>query len=91
MYAMVDICKYFIFKVNVFSLQLLNNRIKSFNYQVKGFSNKVPQRNEEHLKYSNLKMSGIEMRNFVLTFNYLIGDYVPLYDDEWAYYLLLLR
>lgn len=90
-YAMIEICKYFIFEVKVFSLQLLNSRIKSFNYQVNGFTNKVPEITEDNLKNSNLKMSGIEMRNFVLSFNVLVGDYVPLNDDVWLYYLILRR
>lgn len=90
-YAMPLICHYFILDAKIFDVVLLNERIRGFNYQVNGFSNKIPPISEDNLTNLHFRMSGSEMRTFVLCFNFLVGDYVPLESEYWKYYLILRR
>ncbi|XP_033229751.1 uncharacterized protein LOC117181299 [Belonocnema kinseyi] len=90
-YAMPQICHFFISVAKIFDLAFLHERILSFNYQINGFSKKPSVITEDNLKKLNFKMSGSEMRTFVLCFNFLVGDYVPLECDVWRYYLVLRR
>ncbi|XP_043473588.1 uncharacterized protein LOC122505810 isoform X1 [Leptopilina heterotoma] len=90
-YAMPLICQYFILKQKIFDLDFLNERILGFNYQVNGFSNKPCIITVDNLKNLQFRMSGNEMRTFVLCFHFLVGDYVPFDNDVWKYYLVLRR
>lgn len=78
-----------IFKEKHFAIQALNERIKTFDYYINGFSNRPPLVTEEEVRSKHLSMSGIEMTNFFLTFSYVVGDFVPCGNKLWHFYIVL--
>jgi len=68
------------------SLEILNDRLKTFDYYVNGISNRPPLLSEMEVSGKKLKMSASEMQNFVSIFSYLIGDLVDHNDDVWYFY-----
>lgn len=77
-----------IFIKKYFTLELLNARIRSFNYG--GNTNKPPAIEKDRLKgNATLKMSAAEMLCFVRYFGVMIGDLVPENDEHWKLFLYL--
>ena len=70
-------------------LSILNSRLNSFNYYHNGLSNKIPNISEAELDHCKLKMSGIEMMNFVYLFSMLVGDLIQQKDPVWKMYIHL--
>ena len=68
------------------SLNILNGRLKSFDYNRNDISNRPPLIFEAELKDKHLSLSGTEMPNFLLIFSSLIGDIVQ-HDEVWNLYL----
>ncbi|RYA67249.1 hypothetical protein DD595_26405, partial [Enterobacter cloacae complex sp. 4DZ3-17B2] len=74
---------------NKFSLDVLNDRLRSFNYKDNAITNIPPLiLKSEILEKRKLKMTSSEMQNFILMFSMLVGDLVP-HDDVWQLYLIL--
>lgn len=71
-YGMGHLLYYLILNHKYFTIQQLNERIKTFDYYINGFSNKPPLVTKKKVKKKYLSMSGTEMINFFLTFNFLV-------------------
>lgn len=87
-YDMLIILRQFIYEEKFFSLEILNQRIKSHDYgQAK---NKPLEITHDLLLKDKLKYSASEMYCFILNFNCLVGDFIKSIDDKyWRLYLLL--
>ncbi|XP_036320474.1 uncharacterized protein LOC118734989 [Rhagoletis pomonella] len=70
------------------SIDVVNGRLKSFDYLHSNISNKPPIISEKELRSKHLSMSGAEMQNFVYIFAMIVGDLVP-HDNVWQLYLQL--
>ena len=78
-----------IFTKKYFTLEILNARIKSFNYGNEN-TNKPPEIELNTLKGNlTLKMSAAEMLCFVRYFGVMIGDLVPEADEHWQLFKYL--
>ena len=87
-YDIILLLKYYIYEVKYFSLEILNERLVSFNY--KTTERNLPQHiKEDHLNNTKLKMTAQEMLMFIKLFGLLIGDFVPEEDEHWNLYILL--
>lgn len=89
-YDILIILRQFIYEESLFTLQFLNERIKSFDYGPSCSRNKPPEISEDMLLKDKLKFSASEMKCFVLNLNCLIGDRIKNIDNKyWRLYLLL--
>lgn len=88
-YDMIAILRQFIYEDKLFTLELLNQRIKSHDYGPA--KNKPLEISYELLMHKDkLKFSASEMYCFVLNFNCLVGDFIKSIDNKyWRLYLLL--
>lgn len=77
----------FIVDKKYFSLNLLNNRIKFYNFGVN--INKPPRIEQKHLLKKQINLSASEMMCLVTNFSLIIGDLVVKDDPLWLMYLLL--
>ena len=78
----------FIFIKKYFTLEILNARIRSFNYGSN--TNKPPEILLNRLKGNlTLKMSAAEMLCFVRYFGLIIGDLIPELDEHWKLFKYL--
>lgn len=82
-YDMSKVLHHLIFVDKVFSLEQLNQRIMSFQFN--RWDNRPPQITESQLK-SKLKMSSSEMRVFMNNLGVLIGDFIPADSLYWPVY-----
>lgn len=90
------VCKYdmsfivlsYITDLKYFSLEILNNRIISFNYGPDR-RNTPPIITLDHLQRNTLKMSAAETLCFVRYFGLLVGDLIPDHDAIWNIYICL--
>lgn len=73
---------------NRLSLNVLNDRLRSFNYKDNGIKNVPPLILQSEIKEKKLKMTASEMQNFILIFGMLVGDLVP-HNEVWQFYLFL--
>lgn len=87
-YEMALIIEYFI-KNNFFSINVLNERIKYFTYDISE-KNIPPGINKDHLKKQCLIMSSEEMACLVNNFRFLVSDLIPPENQVWQFYLKLL-
>ena len=89
-YELAFILDKFINVYSFFDLELLNSRIKYFDFLVDR-TNKPPTISSESIKKGRLKMSASEMITFLKCFRFLVGSYVPFNNPEWQVYLALLK
>ncbi|XP_024884336.1 uncharacterized protein LOC112462665, partial [Temnothorax curvispinosus] len=88
-YGMAHVLHYYIFNANKkIPLEVLNERMRTFNYNANNITNKPPLIRYSEIKDKKLSMTGSEMVNFVYIFPLLIGDYVSP-DEVWEFYLTL--
>lgn len=87
-YDMLNILKYFILDVNVFSLDVLNFRMSIFNCK-RELSNKLLPISKDFATKTKLNMSASEMLNFVRIFPLLVGELIPQDNDVWSFFLVL--
>lgn len=85
---MAGIIKYYV-KHNIFTLIMLNNRLRSHDFGPIDSDNVPPEIHQEHLKNDNIKMSASEMWTFVRHFGLIVGDLVVEDDLAWRLYLNL--
>ncbi|KAK3926625.1 Digeranylgeranylglycerophospholipid reductase [Frankliniella fusca] len=72
------------------SLEILNDRMRLFNYYDNGITNKPQLISDRDLNTEKrLRRSGSEMHNFTLIFAMLIGDLISTKDEVWQYYLVV--
>ncbi|XP_033229734.1 uncharacterized protein LOC117181282 [Belonocnema kinseyi] len=94
-YGMQHILYYLICSSNkILSLDELNAKLKSFNYEKNGFSNRPPLlRYDEINKKKKLHMSESEMHTFILIFPMLVEDIVEgginIENEIWQYFSVL--
>lgn len=86
---MTHILFYFTKQAKIFTVDVLNDIINSFDYLANGIVNRPPTITQENIDKKHLMMSASEMRTFVLCFSMYIGDLVPLKDRVWQFYLTL--
>jgi len=89
-YAMGHIVHYFVHDapINV-SLNILNDRLRTFDYYRNNVSNRPPVMSESEVSEKRLKMSASEMHNFVAIFPFLVGDLIDTEDEVWYFYTVL--
>lgn len=73
-----------------FTLEQLNDRIKYFTYDISE-KNIPPGVTKAHLTNRCIIFSAREMLCLVLNFGLIVGDLVPLDNEVWSFYLLLLQ
>lgn len=86
-YEIAEVLSTLIFKKRCFSLEMLNSRLKNFDFG--RFSNRnIPLSiSEKALKKGNLILSASEMVFLVPHLGILIGDLVTLCDEFWELFL----
>lgn len=87
-YDMGHILYHLIFVKNYFTVETLNFRLITFDYD-KTITNKPTEFNEKALRKKSVKMTASEMRTFVRIFAILVGDLIPDNDPVWKFYLIL--
>jgi hypothetical protein len=75
------ILKYIIFDFNYFKLEVLNNRIETFNYGPIEFRNRPSLISSENLKHGVIKMSAAEALCFTRYLGLIIDDLVPIKSE----------
>lgn len=74
---------------NFFTLDELNSNIKHHNYGPFLKNKKIDPITVDNLESTNLKMSGEEMKTFVIYFSLIIGHRVDRNCPEWKLYIVL--
>lgn len=90
-YDMCHIIKYYVYTVQLFSLNTLNNRKSNFNYGSLEVGNISPPIKDIHLNKCHLKMSAREMMTFIHFFPLMIGDLIIEGDEVWQFFLILIK
>ena len=92
-YVMKLVLKALILDKKIFSLDLLNERIKSFNYGPQEFGNKPTEVSRHALAQADghLKLAAMEAWCLMVNLPMLIGDHVPENDEHWEFFILLLE
>lgn len=89
-YVLVRILYQLIYVDKHLTLEVLNERIKCFDYGDLEISNKPMPISEEHIKSKKkLKMSASEMACFVRYLGIMVGDLIPRENEAWGLYLKL--
>ncbi|CAI6377673.1 unnamed protein product [Macrosiphum euphorbiae] len=91
------VCKYdigmmlktMIYDLNYFTIDILNDRIESFNYGPINIRNIPPLLSNESLRRGIIKMSASEMLCFTKNLALIIGELVPLHSKYWCLYVTL--
>lgn len=87
-YDMIHILNYYIVQSKTLFLHILNDRLRTSDYQLNNISNKPPLILMEEIERKSLKMSANEMYNFTFMFCMLVGDLVS-HDDVWEFVIIL--
>lgn len=85
-YDMAQIIDHLI-KKKYFSLEQLNERIKYLKFFNIDYSNPIPQIISEHLKKKYIIISASEMSALTIYFGILVGDFIPLSEPVWNFYI----
>jgi len=91
------VCKYdigmmletMIYDLNYFTIDILSDRIESFNYGPINIRNRPPLLSNESLRRGIIKMSASEMLCFTKNLALIIGELVPLHSKYWCLYVTL--
>jgi len=87
-YDLSFLISYYVLELKLFSLEVLNNRIISFDYGPdKGSKPCVLKM--DHIGKNTIRLSASEMMSFVRYFGLLIGDFVPQNEPVWYLYISL--
>ncbi|OXU16255.1 hypothetical protein TSAR_008470, partial [Trichomalopsis sarcophagae] len=87
-YEMYAIVSYYIEQKKHISLDILNNRMKIFDYAINNIKNIPPAINESDLKNKKLSMTASEMFNFTILFAFFVGDLISR-DSVWQLYIMI--
>lgn len=86
-YNFIECMYYFIYTQKYFTLDVLNQRMRSFPYADDEKSN-IPQPIlEDRFKQDKFKMTVSEMANFTQNITFMIGELVPQTDVVWLFLL----
>ena len=89
-YTLLNILHDLIYKNNYFSLEFLNDRLETFQYNRIEKSNRIQPIKKHHIETKGkLKMSVAEMMCFCRYLGLVIGDKVPEDNPAWSLYILL--
>jgi hypothetical protein len=88
-YIMSEIIVALVDKEKFFSLQLVNNKLASFDYGPDNVNRPVSL-SIEHLRKGNMRLSSSEMSTFCRYFGIMFGDLVPRDNKYWALYIQLM-
>lgn len=88
-YDLGEILYQFVFIKKYFTLDILNNRIKYFNFNSN--DNKPPPLTKQRLSNKYIIMSASEMKTLTSYLGLIIGDLVPQNCEYWQLYLLLCK
>ena len=90
-YGMAHVLYKLIVEENLFSVEQLNSRLKTFNYTKNGFSNKPALFVLDHVKNRKLHMSANEMLTLILIFSMLIKELTDIdcNNRTWLYFITL--
>lgn len=86
-YNFVEILYNFIYDQKYFTLETLNQRIRSFPYGEEEKSNVPSPILESQFKGTKFRMTAAEMFNFTHNITFMIGDLVPEDDTVWCFLL----
>lgn len=87
-YVMSFLIAKYVTDLKYFSIQLLNDKISSFDYGP-DTSSKPCILNMAHIANGNVKLSASEMLTFIRYFSLIIGEFVPYQDPYWKLYISL--
>lgn len=79
----------FIFIDKFFSLEILNERVRSFNYGEYDKINKPTEILESHIKLKKLRFSASETLTFAKYLPLIIGDLIPESNEKWKLFIIL--
>lgn len=79
---------YVIKKPCIILIDILNYRLKTFDYRNNSISNNPPLISYDEIKNKKLSMFGSESSNFILIFAMLVGDLIPENDNVWPLYII---
>lgn len=85
-YDIGHILSYYIFEKKLFTIALLNQKIKYFNIHNE---NKPPPIKKIQIQKKYITLSASEMKCFIRIFGSLVGEFVPINDLVWDLYKLL--
>lgn len=88
-YGMGHLVYHYVFETPDLPLNILNDRLSTFNFYFNAMTNKPPPFTLDELKNKKLRLSGSETMNFTLIFSFLVGDLVDTTDEYWAFYLTM--
>jgi len=89
-YDMSHIVNHFVFFADTkVPLEILNDRLRTFDYYGNGLTNRPPLLSEDEVRAKHFRMSASEMHTFVLIFAFLVGDLVDTDDEVWYFYQLM--
>lgn len=87
-YIMCLIIKKFTRDLNIFTLEMLNQRIQAFSYGPDN-RNKPCVLSYEHVNQGNIRLSSSEMLTLIRYFALLVGEFVPEENEFWKLYIKL--
>lgn len=88
-YEIVKILHNFIYTEKFFSLDILNDRIRFFDYPVSNNENIPPIITKTSLKNEYILISASEMSTLVKFLGLIIGDLIPVKNKFWELYMIL--
>ncbi|KAB0790251.1 hypothetical protein PPYR_15412, partial [Photinus pyralis] len=87
-YIMSFLVNFYVYSLKLFTLEILNGRLFSFNYGPDR-SSKPCAIQSISARQCRLKLSSAEMLVFLRYFGLLVGDLVPATEESWSLYLKL--
>ncbi len=90
-YNLLPSLNYFINETKYFTLQHLNERIRSFDYSQEERQNIPMSILKETFTKKKLKMTASEMSNFTNNLIFMIGDLVPGDDPVWEFVITTIK
>lgn len=89
-YVMCFLLTYYIKKLRLFTIDILNQRILSFDYGLDQGSKPCALK-YENLKNNKLRLTASEVLTLVRYFGLLVGDLIPINEPIWEMYIILRR
>ena len=90
-YDLGHLLYYFIVEEEMFLVDDLNARLKTFDYAKNGFTNEPPLLTLEHIKSRKLNWSASEMFTFIMMFPMLVEDLIDIdcTNEMWLFFITL--
>lgn len=88
-YDLGKILNVYIYKKKYFTLEVLNNRVRGFDYGPIEKRNKPPDITQNHMKNECIIISLAEMLCLIRNIHLILGDLIPEHDEYWSLIILL--